>query len=355
MSKDARKIRQVNRHVKHEAPKPVAMSPEKRQKIKNIAILVLIGILAGIPFVMGKYCEFNQPDAFDSGGYVYSAKHIIDGAKLGVEEIPSAKVGTLLVNILGVRLFGFNETGPKIIQMLLQVSALIFMFYVMLQIYGMLPAAVGVIIASIYLSAPIISKAGNVKEQYMIAFMILGISSFILGQIRNKWLYIMLAGGFVGLGPLFKETSLSAIGAIGLFVLVQPLLKHATWKKTGKDIVLLLAGFFIFLTPINIWLLIHKSPSYYYPYGSLWAPIVQHFSSPDNTTPEQPEITEEVDTEIIASADNEKTNDMGLFLKMMPSYIRDSWLEMNEVQRKAAFDRVFRWYRVLILPTSAVY
>ncbi|MBN2590586.1 MAG: glycosyltransferase family 39 protein [Sedimentisphaerales bacterium] len=351
MSKDARKIRNVNRHVKHEAPKPVAISPEKQKKIKKIAILVLIGILAGIPFFMGKYCEFNQPDAYDSGCYTYSAKHIIEGAKLGVEEIPSAKVGTLLVNIIGVRLFGFSETGPKIIQMLLQASALTFMFYVMLQLYGTLPAAIGVIIASIYISAPIISKAGNVKEQYMIACMILGISFFVLGQLRGKWVYTMLAGGFVSLGPLFKETGLSAIGAIGLFVLVQPLLKHVTWKNTGKDILLLLAGVFIFVTPINLWLLVHKSPGYYYPYAAFWMPMIQHFSGPDDNPAQTPEVTtEDVNNETVASAENDNSSEPGLFLRMMPPYVRDSWMIMSAEQRQMAFDRVFRWYRVLILP-----
>ena len=353
MSKDARKIRTTNRHVKHEVQKPVTLSPEKQQKIKRIVMFSIIGILAAIPFIMGKYCEFNSPDAYDSGCYVYSAKHIIDGAKLGLEEIPSAKIGTLLVNIIGVRLFGFSETGPKIIQMLFQAGALIFMFYVMLQLYGMLPAAVGVIIASTYLSAPIIAKAGNVKEQYMIACMILGISFFVLGQLRGKWLYILLAGGFVSLGPLFKETGLSAIGAIGLFVLVQPLFKHVTWKKTGKDIVLLLAGVLIFLTPINLWLLVHKSPGYYYPYAAFWMPIIQHYSSPDDNIAKQPEVTEDTNdanTVTQASVDKDNSQKPGLFLKMMPGYVRDSWMEMSASQRHDAFVRVFRWYRVLILP-----
>lgn len=350
MSKDARQIRNVHRHVKYDTPKPVPLSPEKQQQIKRIAIFVLISILAGIPFIMGKYCEFNQPDAFDSGCYVYSAKHIIDGAKLGVEEIPSAKVGTLLVNILGVRLFGFSETGPKIIQTLMQAGALCFMFYVMLQLYGMLPAAIGVIIASIYLSAPLISKAGNVKEQYMIASMILGISFFILGQIRGKWIYTLLGGAFVSLGPLFKETGLSAIGAIGLFVLVQPLLKHVTWKKTGKDILLLFAGALIFNIPVSLWLASHKSQSGYYPYAALWLPLVQHFSAPADNVIQQPENTEDANNDATAVTNSEKSNEPGFFLKMMPPYVRDSWMVMNAAQRNAAFARVFRWYRVLILP-----
>jgi hypothetical protein len=54
-------------------------------------VFIIIAVLAGIPFCMGKYFEFNSPGAFDSGAYVYSAKHILDGAKIGVEEKPSAQ------------------------------------------------------------------------------------------------------------------------------------------------------------------------------------------------------------------------------------------------------------------------
>src|SRR3990167_5034622 len=85
-------------------------------------------ILAGIPFAAGKYIEFNSSGAFDSGSYVYSAEHVLRGAKLGIDEIPGAQVGTLLVNMLGISLFGFDEIGAEIIQMLMQAAALAFMF-----------------------------------------------------------------------------------------------------------------------------------------------------------------------------------------------------------------------------------
>ncbi|HPS56160.1 MAG TPA: hypothetical protein PLP05_11225, partial [Sedimentisphaerales bacterium] len=148
---------------------PQQTLPEQCRCKSKILISVIITIFAVIPFSMGKYFEFNSPDPYDSGAYVYSAKHIIDGARIGVDEIPSAQPGTLLVNIAGVCLFGFNEIGSKLIQMIFQTAALLMMFVAMKKIFGTLPAGVGLIIASIYLSSPLIAKFGNVKEQYMIA------------------------------------------------------------------------------------------------------------------------------------------------------------------------------------------
>ena len=63
------------------------------------------------------YIEFNSPGPFDSGAFVYSAKHLLEGARMYVDERPSARPGTLIANIIGVKLFGFNDNGPKIVQM----------------------------------------------------------------------------------------------------------------------------------------------------------------------------------------------------------------------------------------------
>ncbi|MHC4545274.1 MAG: hypothetical protein ACYTDW_08250, partial [Planctomycetota bacterium] len=187
MSKPARKRTLPKKHAKPQKRESTLL--DILQRNKKYIVLAIVAILAAIPFTLGKYFEFNQPDPYDSGGYVYSAKHILDGAVIGVDEIPSAQLGTLLVNMLGVWLLGFNETGPELLQTILQAVALLLMFIAMRKLFGILPAAVGVIVASIYLSAPLIAKFGNVKEQHMIAFMIMAISCFVLYQLGSRFWY----------------------------------------------------------------------------------------------------------------------------------------------------------------------
>jgi hypothetical protein len=324
-------------------------APALRESIKPFVPFIIIAILAAIPFCMGKYFEFNSPGAFDSGAYVYSAEHILDGAKIGVDEKPSAQMGTLLVNMLGVKLFGFSETGPKLIQTILQAGALLLMFAAMVKLFGVLPAAVGVIIASIYLSAPLMAKYGNVKEQHMIAFMVLGISCFVLYQLGGRWWLAFLAGAFVAWAPLFKETGFSVIGAVGLFVIAQPLLKHKSWKKTGTDILLLLAGAAISISPICLWLAAQKAPMNYFPYSSLWRPIVTSLQgSQDHSEPK----TAKADSDFNDGAVRTTPAEQGLLMKFLPAYVRDSWQILKPEQTKQAKLRVFRWYRVLILPIA---
>jgi hypothetical protein len=222
---------------------------------KELAAIILVVILAGIPFALGRYFEFSYPDPFDSAANVYSAQHILDGAKIGVGEKPSAALATLLVNILGVWLFGFSEFGPKLIQTIMQAAALVAVYIALRKLMGRLPAAVAVIVASIYISSPLIAKYGNVKEQFMIACMATAISLFVLRQLGGGWWYSFAAGAIVIWAPLFKETGTTAIGAIGLFVFLQPLFGHRTWRQTGIDIALLLAGAVTAMAPVYIWII----------------------------------------------------------------------------------------------------
>jgi len=272
MNKDARKRRLPKRHVI--PPKKESAVLAKLKSNKKYLFFAIVAILAAIPFSLGKYCEFNSPGPFDSGAYVYSAKHILDGAVIGVDEKPSAQLGTLLVNMLGVKLFGFSETGPKLIQGILQAAALVLMFIAIYKLFGTLPAAVSVIVASSYLSAPLIAKFGNVKEQYMIAFMVMAISCFVMRQSDGRWWWAVLAGAFVIWAPLFKPTGMSAIGALGLFVVMQPLLKNTTFRQTGIDILLLLAGAAIGVGPLYIWL-IGWNVKIGLPYAFVWGTLAR--------------------------------------------------------------------------------
>jgi len=233
--------------------KSTVPSADALERLLLVAALVLV--LGGIPFALGKYFEFKTPGPFDSGAYVYSAAHILSGAEIGVDEKPSAQLGTLLVNMVGVRLWGYSDMGPKRVQMVLQIAALVLMFIALRKVFGTMAACLGVILASIYLSAPLIAKFGNVKEQYMIAFMVMGVSCFILYERSRRWWYAVLAGLLLSWAPLFKQTGLSALGAVGLFVLLQPVLKHRTWKEMGFDLLWLLAGFAAGIVPFYVWML----------------------------------------------------------------------------------------------------
>ncbi len=312
---------------------------------KNLFIVVAVVVFAGIPFTLGKYFEFSVADAFDGGSYAYSAKHVLSGARIGYEEKPSAQAGTLLVNMLGVALSGFNETGAEILQTLLQVAALTFMFITVRRLYGTLAAVVSVAVASVYLSAPLIAKFGNVKEQFMIAFMILGICCFVFYRLSGKWWWVLLTGALLVWGPMFKQTGVSAIGAVGLFTLAQPILRRENWTRTGRDILLLVAGAAVVLVPICAWYVSMDASPYYWPYSFVFAPMLK-LVGVDLAQAAEPAPAQEP----AARSQEVQKGDDSLILKLLPGYVSDSWRMLGPAERKEAFRRVLRYYGLLILP-----
>jgi hypothetical protein len=338
MSNPAGKSRPAGRHpIPH---KPETTSTAGRKGGKKLLAFIAVAILAGIPFAFGKYFELNFPDPYDSAANVYSAKHILDGARLGVDEMPSCAMGTLVVNIIGVKIFGFNEAGPKLIQGIMQGAAFILMFAAMRRLFGTLAAAVGVIIASIYLSAPLIAKFGNVKEQYMIACMVMGMSCFVLGQLNGRWWQVLAAGGFFAWGPLFKETGYSAIAAVGLFVIVEPILKHRGLKQTAIDIGLLAAGAVISILPLYVWIFASGAKAEM-PYSFVFKPAISAFTSSAKPAPE-PNKQE--------NAAKDRQVQEGLLLRLMPPYVRQSWEILKPEKRAEVVAATMRYYQVLILP-----
>lgn len=218
-----------------------------------LAIAVTL-VLAGIPFALGKYIELNSPGPFDSGAYTYSAKHLLDGARLGVDEQSSAQPGTLIANIIGVKLFGFSDTGPKVVQMLLQLAAGVFLFYTLRKIFGSVAAVLATTVAAIYLSAPLIAKFGNVKEQFMIALMLIAGCCFLLYEFTQKKHWLLLTG-FFALQPFyFKATGISIVIAIVLYLIGSNLVTKK-WKPLCHELLYFLGGYAAgFVVPLSLFL-----------------------------------------------------------------------------------------------------
>jgi hypothetical protein len=206
-------------------------------------------------FAAGKYLEFRQDDPFDSGAYVYSAAHLLQGGRLGIDEMPSAQPGTLLVNVLGVALFGFNEIGPQVIQTLLQVLALAVMFWTVRLLYGTAGAVLSVTVSAMYLSSPHLAKFGNTKEQYMIAVMILALCLWILYEQTGKRRWLFLTGAALIWPYYFKATGLSADIAFGVYFLLRGLWGKIGFRRFQQELAGLLLGAAAGLVPLAIFFL----------------------------------------------------------------------------------------------------
>jgi len=261
--------RRRSRHTAAAPAPATAPGPVKRRPLRHIALPLLL-IPALFFFAVGKYLEFNSPGPFDSGAYVYSAQRILNGARLGIDEMATARPATLLMNIIGIRLFGYSDTGPKIIQMLVQAAALGLMFWALRRLWGRAAAVIGVTMAAFYLSAPHIAKFGNVKEQFVIAFMVMAASAWILYEKTGRRFWLLLTGAAVIWPYYFKPIGLSIAIALFVYLLYQTAVRRLSLKKLLLIGLGLLAGAAGGILPLAVFMiqqgqfrqLLHSFPFY---------------------------------------------------------------------------------------------
>ncbi|MBN1765358.1 MAG: glycosyltransferase family 39 protein [Sedimentisphaerales bacterium] len=235
---------------KHASPSPSSSPPKSQRPLKSkltinpkdiLFVLVAVGI-ALVPFVYGKYLEFNNKDPFDGSMNIYAARCLLNGQKLGTDIYVAARPATLLVNIMGVALFGYSELGPKLIQMVLQIAALGLMLYTLRRLYGNLPAGVALILAAFYLSCPPYAKNGNVKEQYMISCMVISVCSLLLYLSGSSRLWLIVCGATAVNIYFFKPTGVSAIIAALVFLVLLRIQGVWSGRRMVRDILLMAAG-----------------------------------------------------------------------------------------------------------------
>ncbi|MFI4910347.1 MAG: ArnT family glycosyltransferase [Sedimentisphaeraceae bacterium JB056] len=295
-------------------------------------LTVIMASVIAVPFVLGKYCELNTPGAFDSGAYVYSAEHIIRGAKIGVDEVPTAKISTLLVNILGVKIFGYSDVGPKIIQGLMQLAALVLIFMGVKKHFGRAAAFISTLLTSIYISAPFIAKYGNVKEEFMTACIGISIGSFFLYYGGGRKIWAVICGAALAFAPGFKETGFSMTLAMASFLFVSVIFKWKPFKEVLKDGVLVFIGMLVTLAPLHIWLAAGDVPMSG-PYTFLKRYAVKPFKS----SPKQEK-----------SSDNKQADGS----KEAKSESKGGYLERSRslMGIKEQTPVVLRYYKALLLP-----
>ena len=245
--------RKKRRVVEH---KQVSIDRKPRRGFAvDVIISIVAIIIALIPFCYGKYCEFNTPGIFDGGLNIYNAKMLVDGHKLNVDVFVSTRPGTLLVNVLGVGIFGYSEFGPKLIQMLMQITAFGLMFIAVRKIYGATAAGFSLILAVFYLSCPMYAKYGNVKDQYMIACMLISASGFLLYHSGGKWWWLAVSAGAAINAYYFKPTGASIAVAIIVYQIFQPILRRCSLKQSGRELVFMAAGMVVGLSPLILFYL----------------------------------------------------------------------------------------------------
>ncbi len=136
---------------------------------------------------------------------------------------------------------------------------------------------------------------------------------------------------------------------MGLFVLAEPILHRYAWKKVGKDILLLVAGAAITLTPICAWYASMDTPLYYWPYSFALSPVfklagVEMGYVADTGQAQEPAKADgEGRPPRITKQSARDTQNDSLILRLLPAYVSESWRLLGPEERAEAVRRVFRY------------
>ncbi len=68
----------------------------------------------------------------------------------------------------------------------------------------------------------------------MIALMAMGVCSFVWYHLSGRRWWLLLTGALLVGGPMFKQTGVSAIAAVGLFTLAQPILHRTAGRRRAS-------------------------------------------------------------------------------------------------------------------------
>jgi hypothetical protein len=83
------------------------------------------------------------------------------------------------------------------------------------------------------------------------------------------------------------------------------------------------------------------------PYAFVWKPIISSFTS----SPKEPE-SNPAESETEQNNTQEKPEGKSLLMKLLPGYVSESWESLESTERKEVARRIFRYYKLLILPIA---
>ncbi len=233
-----------------ETPLPPLQSTTAKAGKHQIIWIILTLAIAAIPFSYGKYLELGTKDPYDSSFNVYQAKALLSGQKVDRDISISAQPATLMVNVIGVAIFGYSETGPKLMQLFMQLAALGLSYYTLRKFFGNWPAAIMLIMAAFYLSLPPYAKQGNAKEQFMIACTMTAAAAWMLYEIGGPRWWLLLCGAAAMECWYFKQTGISVVIALGLYLIILAVFRQKRWSQIGHDFAWLFYGAGLGLIPI---------------------------------------------------------------------------------------------------------
>lgn len=200
-------------------------------KISTVFLILFFAFIIRLPFL-------NEPLDADTGLFAAIGRSMHEGIVLYKDAIDNKPPGVFLLFFL---LFTIFEPGPFVVNMFIvswQILT-VFLFYCLIkEIFNKRVVYIVTLIFAAFSSSPFIYGVSAETENFMVTFIITGFYFFLKSLKKQNNLFLMFLAGFsLGIGFIFKATSVAELSAVIVFlslIYVWPCVSKATLNCEPK-------------------------------------------------------------------------------------------------------------------------
>ena len=211
-------------------------------------------ITAGL-FGLGQTAAHLRTDEADSWLFAYYGARMIDGELLYGDAWDNKPPGIFWVNAFGLLIGGGHYGGVIALCVLGSAAALLLFYRTARGWFGAAPAALGAMLAALYLSHQLYRGGTNRPETFVVLFDLAAVYCYQLGLRGGAKRYWVLAGAMVGVSFVFKQTGVAALVAIVLHQILLTFRSRPLTVEALQPLGLILLGWFSSFTLAVIGLL----------------------------------------------------------------------------------------------------
>ena len=204
---------------------------------------LFVAMIAGTLMGLGQAAAHLRTDDSDSWLFAYYADQMLHGQLLYADAWDNKPPGIFWLNALGLLIGGGSYGGVIALCALGSCVTLWLFFTTARKWFGFVPAAVGVILASLYLSHQMYRGGSNRPETFVVLFDLAAVYFYqcaLDDPRRRPWL---LAGAMAGISLVFKQTGVAAFVAITTHLLILWIVGRRSSGASLRALMLVVLGY----------------------------------------------------------------------------------------------------------------
>lgn len=206
--------------------------------------MIIAAVVLVVPVLsIGLFAALARTDDIDAFLYAYYAKRMLAGQRLYADLWDNKPPGVFWADSLGLLVTGGRWLGVVLMCSLAAVGSCVMFFLTARRLYGVGPAAVGVVMASLYIFLHDYHVGGNRPNTFYVFFELCVMAAYVhaCGRGRGGW-WLYAAGVAAFASVMFRQTAFAASAAAALHQMLIALTGRQTRAALARNAAAFLGG-----------------------------------------------------------------------------------------------------------------